>query len=322
MKDFTNRSKALLMILLFSVLAFGCASSVQSVAEPNDEPIVVLTELLPASTITPVPPTETASPLPLTETDTAIPINPSNTPTVVPTETLTHTPAPTFTEAPPIAVLDQDAGCRAGPSTFYRILAYLSAGDSGIVDGRTEDTNWLRIQLQEVDQPCWVFSDFISQEGDLASIAILTPQPLPTQTIGPTQEPSGPKYFLVIPDNGGPFACGDGLVYFYSNKKGKSLEENIEVALNALFSVKSEYVGDYYNPIYQSNMRVKRVVIENGKASIYLGGKFVNPKSDCEAKRMHQVIWSTAWQFGSLTHRPVIWINNVLLGDLIENVKK
>ena len=130
------------------------------------------------------------------------------------------------------------------------------------------------------------------------------------------------KYFLIIPDNGGPFACGDGLAYFYSGKKGKGVEDDITVALDALFSLKTEYVGNYYNPVYKSSLKVKDVDVDGGRATIWLGGNFVKPKSECEAKRIHLQVWETASQFAEINHRPVIWVNNVLLGDLLEAIQK
>jgi hypothetical protein len=299
------------VILLFLLLAFGCSSSSQVAATPTNESPVAESE-----------PTSTPSPLPPTETPTVPPPTLTETPSQVPTETTTNTPPPTATEAPPSVVVEQESGCRAGPGTAYSILAFLDVGDTGIVDGRTADSNWMRIQLNDIEQSCWVFSDFVTYDVDPALVAVITPAPLPTDEIPPTQEPTGPKYFLLIPDNGGPFACGDGLVYYYSNKKGKSLEENIEIALNALFSVSSEYVGEYYNPMYKSNLRVKKVEVVNGRPTIWLGGKFVKPKSSCEAKRMHVQVWETASQFGGVTQRPVIWVNNALLGDLLEAIQK
>jgi hypothetical protein len=155
---------------------------------------------------------------------------------------------------------------------------------------------------------------------------VLTPPPSPTPAPAPTQRDEekalGVKYYLIIPDNGGPFACGDGLAYFYSGKKGKDTEDKIEAALNALFSVKTEYVGNYYNPIFESSLSVKDVEVENGRATIWLGGKFVRPKSECEAERIHLQVWETASRFSDVKHRPIIFVNNALLGDLLRAVQK
>jgi hypothetical protein len=315
MKRFRFQIQMICIISLFMILAFGCSTSSNLTTTPvNTSPA--------ESTSNQSELTETPSPLPPSKTPTTIPPSPTETSTLEPTETSTNTPPPTATEAPPSVVVDQESGCRAGPSTSYRILAFLSPGDTGIMDGRTENSNWVRIQLLDAEQPCWVFSDFVTLESDLALVAVITPVPLPTGTAGPTKEPSGPKYFLIIPNNGGPFACGDGLVYYYSNKKGKSLEDDITIALNALFSVQSEYVGDYYNPLYKSSLRVKDVEVVNGLPTIWLGGKFVKPKTDCDAKRMHLQVWETARQFGGVTKRPIIWVNNVLLGDLLVGREK
>ena len=48
---------------------------------------------------------------------------------------------------------------------------------------------------------------------------------------------------------------------------------------------------------------------------------FVKPKNKCEAERMHLVVWETASQFSSVTSRPIIYVGNVLLGDMLQAVQ-
>jgi len=62
--------------------------------------------------------------------------------------------------------------------------------------------------------------------------------------------------------------------------------------------------------------------VEDGRATIWLSGKFVKPKDKCEAERIHLQVWRTASQFAEVTHRPVIYVNNALLGDLLEDIQK
>ena len=193
-------------------------------------------------------------------------------------------------------------------------------------DEDKDDDSWFLIEIPNNGETCWIYSGIVDLDKTASLVPVLTPPPRPTPAPAPTQSEEeivlGPKYFLIIPDNGGPFACGDGMVYFYSGKKSKDIEDDITVALNALFSVKTEYVGDYYNPLYKSSLNVKDVDVENGHATIVLGGKFVKPKSVCEAKRIHLQVWETASQFSDITRRPIIFVNNALLGDLLEDVKK
>ena len=313
MKRSKIQKQIIFAISLFVILVVGCSSTSQSSSAPTSEPPA-------ATTIAPSEPTATPSPLPPTETFTVIPPTLTETATLVPTETPTETPSRTATQAPPTAVVNQESGCRAGPSTAYGILAFLSAGDTGILDGRTEDDLWWRIQFPVVEESCWVFNDFLTQDADPALVAIITPVPLPTATVVAEEEKQGVKYFLMIPNTGGPFGCGDGIAYFYSNKKGKSSQEKIEFALNALFSVDSEFVGKYYNPLYRSTLRVRSVEIEGNLVTVKLTGKLIWSHDACDSKRIHDQVWETAGNYANGKHIN-IWVNNVPLGDLLENVK-
>jgi hypothetical protein len=216
--------------------------------------------------------------------------------------------------------------CRYGPGTIYPVHTYFEEDGSALVSGRLEDESWFLIELPESGDTCWIFNEIVQLDKSAALMPVLTPPPKPTPAPAPTQSEEekalGVKYFLIIPDNGGPFACGDGLAYFYSGKKGKGVEDDIAVALNALFSVNTEFVGNYYNPVYKSSLRVRHVDVEDGRATIRLSGNFVKPKTECEAKRIHLQVWRTASQFSEIKHRPVIWVNNVLLGDLLEAIQK
>lgn len=304
------------MILLPAALFLaGCQSATEPASTATQNPTITHTVLPP--TETPIPSTATASPIPPTETTTA---TLSPTPTQVPSETATPT------EEAPLATIYSYSVCRFGPGTAFTIHTYFEEDSSAIVRGRLEDDSWLLVELPESGETCWIFNEIIDLNKDIAMMPVLTPPPLPTPAPVPTQtdeeKAKGVKYFLIIPDNGGPFACGDGLVYFYSGKKGKDVEDDITVALNALFSVKTEYVGDYYNPVYQSNLRVKDVEVDAaGHVTVWLGGNFAKPKTECEAKRIHLQVWETASQFGEVKYRPVIWVGDALLGDLLRAIQ-
>lgn len=316
MKRFIHRIRIILVISLFAILTLGCNSSTQWPQTYTE---------IPPDIVTGVPPTITPSPIPPTETYTLIP--PTETPTVTLSPTPSVTPSGTAipTEVPPVAVIYASSVCRHGPGTAFTIHTYFSENSSAFVRGQLEDGSWLLVELSDISETCWIFNEIVDLDKDVTMVQVLTPPPFPTPAPVPTKTEEelakGPKYFLIIPDNGGPFACGDGLVYFYSYQKSHSTEEDVKVALNALFSVKTEYVGQYYNPVYQSSLRVKDVDIENGHATIWLGGNFVKPKTKCEAERIHLQVWETARQFSSIKSRPIIWVNNALLGDLLEAIQ-
>lgn len=316
MRSFLQRKSSVLIIVMIFLALVGCSS--ETPASPT------VAELLPSATLTSVPPTQT--PVPVTATFTPIPPTETPTETLSPTPTLTSSATATPTEVPPMASLYAYTVCRSGPATAYDVLRYFEEDGVAPVRGRLEDDSWYVIELPENGETCWIFNEIVDLDKDVAGLPVMTPPPFPTPAPAPTKTEEeltlGPKYFLIIPDNGGPFACGDGLAYFYSYQKSKGVEEDITVALNALFSVKTEYVNQYYNPVYQSSLKVKDVIVENGNATIYLAGTFVKPKSKCEADRIHLQVWQTASQFPKVTKRPVIWVNNVLLGDLLEAIQK
>ena len=297
-----------------AIFVMGCQSATQMA--PTSTEIPTATQTVAPPTDTSVPSTSTASPIPPTETHTV---------TLSPSPTLTPSDTATPTEEPPVATIYSYSVCRHGPGTAFTVHTYFEVDSSALVRGRLEDESWLFVELPESGETCWIFNEIVDLNKEIAMMPVVTPPPLPTPAPVPTktdeEKALGVKYFLIIPDNGGPFACGDGLVYFYSGKKGKGIEDDITVALNALFSVKTKYVNQYYNPIYESSLKVKDVVMENGHAHIYLGGNFVKPKTECEAKRMHLQVWQTASQFAEIRVRPTIWVNDALLGDLLRAIQ-
>ena len=294
----------------------GCSASPQ--ATPSDT-------AAPTATATAVPASETPAPT-LTATFTPPPPTATQTETLTPSPTLTPSETSTPTEEPVSVNVYSYTVCRYGPGTAFEIHTYFEADGTAWVRGRLENDSWYLIELPDSGETCWIFNQVVTLGQSVAMLPILTPPPLPTPAPRPTQtneeKALGVKYYLIIPDNGGPFACGDGLAYFYSGKKGNGIEDDITVALNALFSVKTEYVGSYYNPVYKSNLRVKDVTMTNGRPTIRLGGTFVKPRSECEALRIHLQVWETASQFNEVTARPIIWVNNVLLGDLLEAIQE
>jgi hypothetical protein len=321
MNEKNYHHKCIILIWLFAAsLIAGCSSSDSdqgNLAEPLKTPRYTITNLPPEDSPTTIPPSITPTAMP------------TSTETQVPTQTSTATdipPTATFTEEPLFASTYAGTVCRTGPGTVYPVLVSILENGTAMIKGKLQDQTWYLIEFAQTGETCWIFNEIIELNGDDVSTLIMTPPPSPTPAPAPTQSEEqkklGVKYFLIIPDNGGPFACGDGMAYFYSGKSGKDTEGDITAALNALFSVKSEYVGNYYNPVFRSNLRVKDVELNNGNTTIRLGGNFVKPKSECEAKRIHLQVWKTASQFSEVRNRPIIWVNNVLLGDLLEHIKE
>lgn len=175
------------------------------------------------------------------------------------------------------------------------------------------------VEEPEFKSTCWVSTEYASLAGDLESLPVFTPEPTPTTPASATPEQKGMKVFLINPDTGGPFGCGDGLVYYYTGKKPTGdIERDIATAMNALFKLKTKDVGGYYNPVYNAHLHVKQVDVieETGMVFIYLAGSIPKPPNVCEADRIHDQVWETARQISGY-RKVTIRVGNKLLGDLI-----
>jgi hypothetical protein len=218
---------------------------------------------------------------------------------------------------PPSLVVAQIVPCLNGPGDIYGVRAYLAAGATPPLDGSTAERDWFFVQAPDIQADCWVSVNFVTLQGEVNLIPGLTPPPPPPPPPTETPDLNGLKYFLIAPGAGGPFGCGDGLVYFYPgiNNKG-SVEENIKAALNALFKLQTKNLGEYYNALYNARAKVKGVEFDpaTGHARVNMSGTIPKPKDVCESKRIHAQIWETIRQFSSVKSIE-IWIGNVLLGD-------
>lgn len=296
-----------ILILLILLLIFtGCQASSTTGVDSTEAPLSPSStlQLTPSPSHTPLPATETATPVPPTHTLTA---------------TSTDTSTATQTSEPPYIVIDQDTTCRTGPGLVYDIRAYLAEGTAPTLLGHNEDNSWWTVEEPDFNATCWVSAEFVSVAGDLETVAVFTAEPTPSLVPSPTEKQKGMKIFLVALNTGGPFGCGDGLVYYYSGKpRTDSVERDLKGALNALFKLKSKFVGEHYNPVYNAHLHVLDVdVIEaTGKVFVYLAGSIPKPPNECEAKRIHDQVWETARQISGYRN-VTIRVGDKLLGDLI-----
>jgi hypothetical protein len=89
----------------------------------------------------------------------------------------TDTPSvPTFT-------LLQNANCRKGPGTAYDSVDTLTKGATVVIEGRSEDSSWLRVVRPAGSGHCWVSAVTGTVSGNLAAVTILPAPPLPTAVI-------------------------------------------------------------------------------------------------------------------------------------------
>ena len=309
--------RVLRTLIFFSIIIAGC--SFQSKGQPTSTPSPLsATPIFPTETVTPA---LSKTPIPATETSTATQPPPTNTFTNTSTNTPTNTPTKTPTEVPPSLLVEQNAVCRTGSGTNFQIAGYLSEGDTTSINGVVEgDLLWWFIQIDEGEKTCWISDNVVTVSGSVASVPRMTPPPTPTSVAISVPQGEGIYYFLVAEDTGGPFGCGDSILYIYPGiERTGVLTVDITNALNALFSNKHQYYNGLYNPMYASSLRVTDVDAIPGEPEIqvWLAGDFARPKDKCDSFRMRAQVWETIEiQFPEVPHA-VIRVHNALLGDLL-----
>jgi len=306
MKIIQYKSVAISILFIMLILLIGCNTKSPTqfveiqeteIIAPSPEPSLTNSPTLiqPTSTETPPPPTQTHTP------------------------TTTSTSTPTQTSEPASLVVNEDVACRTGPGLVYNIRAYLSEGAVPVLLGQNHDSAWWTVEEPNFSATCWIADQFVTVQGNLDGVPVLTPEPTPTMEPSPTPEQKGMKVYLVALNTGGPFGCDDGLVYFYTGKKQTdNIEDDIESALNVLLKLRTEFVGYYYNPTHNAHLHVNYVEVNpaTGRVVIYLDGSIPKPADVCEAQRVHDQVWETARQISG--YRDVtIHVGNKLLGDLI-----
>jgi hypothetical protein len=91
----------------------------------------------------------------------------------------------------------------------------------------------------------------------------------------------------------------------------------LKAALEKLLSIKEQYYGEsgLYNALYQSDLKLKSVTIDEGKAIIHLTGT-VMLGGVCDAPRVEAQIRQTALQFSTVSDVEV-FINDIPLEDVL-----
>ncbi|HVF24556.1 MAG TPA: GerMN domain-containing protein [Anaerolineales bacterium] len=166
------------------------------------------------------------------------------------------------------------------------------------------------------------------QVNPTATITIPSATPVPvtpaaTQVppVLPTSTPREQfiKIFLIeLEDNGQAgtlVGCGDSVIPI--NVTIPPTQGILRAALEKLFSAKNQFYGEsgYYNALYQSDLQVTEVTIQQGKATIHLTGSVVLG-GVCDAPRVEAQIEQTALQF-STVNEVNVFINDVPLEDVL-----
>lgn len=133
-----------------------------------------------------IPPTTVVptTPLIISPSPTKVTITPTHTTTK---QTPSITPVTPQPPMQPYVTADQNANCRAGPSTTFEVRAYLMQGAQALLEGRLADNSWFVITPPGESQSCWIAASVVNVSGELGGIAIVAapPPPVPVITIPP-----------------------------------------------------------------------------------------------------------------------------------------
>ena len=118
---------------------------------------------------------------------------PTGTPLPTKTPAPTETPAPVITEtSEPTAVaasnvtarIAQNTNCRSGPSTAFPMIFIALEGESlNIVSGTTLDDYVIVENPNDPRQSCWLWTEYVDIQGNLAGLPVATPPPTPTPAL-------------------------------------------------------------------------------------------------------------------------------------------
>jgi hypothetical protein len=155
---------------------------------------------------------------------------------------------------------------------------------------------------------------------------VTVPQPsptiqAPTGTSIPTDLPLASMvqiYLIGIEDNGQtgvPVGCGDSAIPVQVDIQ--PTQGVLKAALEALLSIKDQYYGQsgLYNALYQSDLQVDSININNGKATVYLSGSLIMG-GECDNPRVQAQLEQTVLQFPTVTEAD-IYVNGKPLSDVL-----
>ncbi|OGO27169.1 MAG: hypothetical protein A2Z16_06840 [Chloroflexi bacterium RBG_16_54_18] len=145
---------------------------------------------------------------------TAIPTNTPEPATPAPADTSTPDFTPTASSTPeptvPMVTIQIGSNCRKGPGTAYEPpIITLAEGQKAEIYGRNSNSSWWYVQIPgRSGQYCWVFGDNVNVQGDVTSVQVIAPPPIPvTATSTPKPDVRFDPSFNNIHDCGGePYA--------------------------------------------------------------------------------------------------------------------
>lgn len=144
------------------------------------------------------------------------------------------------------------------------------------------------------------------------------PQPAPTSVPTKSAEQNINIFLIALEDNGQSgrlVGCGDSAIPVTVTIP--QTQGVLRAALEKLLSAKQQFYGEsgLYNALYQSDLQVEGVTIEQGKAIIHLTGTIMLGGT-CDAPRLEAQIEQTALQFSTVSD-VAVFINDVPLEDVL-----
>jgi Sporulation and spore germination len=142
----------------------------------------------------------------------------------------------------------------------------------------------------------------------------------PTATAAASSEQMVKIFLIALEDNGRSgslVGCGDSAVPVTVTIP--QTQGVLRAALEKLFSAKKQFYGEsgLYNALYQSDLQVEKVTIEQGKALIHLTGTLMLG-GVCDAPRVEAQIQQTALQF-STVNEAAVFINDKPLEEVLSS---
>lgn len=149
--------------------------------------------------------------------------NPTETPTPSPTPTSAYTSTPDKVTL----TLSKDTYCRKGIYTKSPFVALMTAGKT--YDVLAVDTNNQAYYVVEPDHTftyCWLWGEYATVSGNVDSLPVYTPQPLPTPTYTPTIGPDFSVSYVGLQ------TCGaDYYLRFFIKNTGSKIWQSLQITI-------------------------------------------------------------------------------------------
>jgi hypothetical protein len=164
----------------------------------------------------------------------------------------------------------------------------------------------------------------IIPSATLVLLTATTAQQIPPTFTAPAATTATEQFvkivLIALEDNGQsgtPVGCGDSAIPITVTIP--RTQGILRAALEKLLSAKQRFYGEsgYYNALYQSDLKVANVVIEQGKAIIHLTGSLMLGGT-CDAPRVQAQIEQTALQF-STVNDVAVFVNDIPLEDVLSS---